>query len=370
MSNIVLLDGEELDALHEPGKSILWKLYLDGPRKRPPLTCSQPHRGAMYLQLRKERLWAIHKPGQGDVECSVQIGEPEGPAHQHLKEYSARAAEAAGFTVATEQWTGNGTRADVYVQAPFSFSVEAQISPIQAAVVTKRTKKSTAAGVPPVWVATQDRVFPFAPNIGFNREMDWEPGVPPRGTVTALHMKHIVAEHCTAAGEIQRCPNRRSGFCGGYHPHYEALRGWTLDDAIAGVGAGALIFLQDRKGNVRVVPDEDVNLYRELTGHDGVFDPTIRTVKPPADDGRLRECTALRTPEPQSLAPMAERMALDWYPALEAASARKFDFPELIWARCQKCGREICNPESIAAGLCQRHLLVMQAALRRMEVTF
>lgn len=346
MTSLVLLDGESLDAQTEPGKSILWKLYRDvRPEKRPPLNCKRAHRGAMYLQMRKGRLWAIHKPGHGGADCNVRVGEPDGPAHQHLKAYSARAAETAGFTVATEQWSGNGTRPDVTVSAPFSFSVEAQISPITAANVTKRTKKSTVAGLPPVWVTTQDRTFPFAPNIGFNRETEWEPAVPPRGTVTALHMKHVIAGRCSPSGEIDRCPNKRRGFCDGFHPHYEALRGWTLDDAIGGVGAGALVFLQDRKGNVRVVPAEDVRLYRELTGHDGAFNPAVRTAKPPANERRSRECTAER--------PGAE--VRQPYP--------------ITWARCQQCGRDICHPESLAAGLCQRHLLIQRAAMHRLAVS-
>ncbi len=368
MTSLVLLDGETLDAQREPGKTTLWRLYRDvEPEKRPPLTCNQPHRGAMYLQLRRGRLWAIHKPGAGGSGCNVRVGEPDGPAHQHLKAYSARAAETAGFTVTTEQWSGNGTRPDVTVSAPFSFSVEAQISPITAANVTKRTKKSTVAGLPPVWVATQDRTFPFAPNIGFNRETDWEPAVPPRGTVTALHMKHVIAGRCSPSGEIDRCPNKRVGFCGGFHPHYEALRGWTLDEAIGGIGAGALMFLQDLRGNVRVVPADDARLYRELTGHDGYFDPAVRIAKPTTPEKRSRECTAQRptTPEP-------EPAAVDWYEAPQRSYrtlVHGLGFPDLAWARCQQCGRDICHPESLAAGLCQRHLFIQRAAMRRLAVS-
>ena len=94
----------------------------------------------------------------------------------------------------------------------------------------------------------------------------------------------------------------------------------------------------------RIAPEGDVPLYRELTGHEGVFDPTVRSAKPPVDDGRSCECTALRAPE-------SGPAAMEWIEAPQDAP-RKFNFPETVWARCA-CGRGMCHPQSIVEAICR-----------------
>jgi hypothetical protein len=189
-----------------------------------------------------------------------------------------------------------------------------------------------------VWVATEDRTYPFAPNIGFNREIDWEPAVPPRGTVIALHMRHITRERCTAASRWYKCPEGKRHFCGEWHPWFDdVLRGWTLDDALAGIGNSALVFHQDKRGNVRVVLADDLPIYLELTGHDGAFSPGgVRAAKPNAaqpNDGQARECTAARP--------------------VYTTARPAYTTARPVYKTCALCPQALWAPESQRRGVCE-----------------
>ena len=362
MSSELRFDGRIVDLRADPTVCAeLARLYDTHKRGQDyPLFCIQPHRGRMYLwrSNRDGQLWASHYPRQSDG-CSVRIPGPEGIAHHRVKDYIGGAAQRAGYTVTPEYTTSNHTRLDLLIDAPFRFGVEAQISPITERAVKTRTTRSTNAGIPPIWVATETRPFPYAPNIGFNRELDWTAGMPPKGSVTALHMKHITAEHCTPYSRFDHCPDGRNS-CGGWHPYYDALPGWTLDDAIAGIGDHQLEILQTATKAVYLVTLTGLELYRELTGHDGMFTPGApgRRAAPPPQELIGVECAADR-PIPET-APTAELLLT--VPEIEDVP---FRLPPIEWSICQKCGRDICHPDSIADGLCRGCSLKLDAVLRR-----
>lgn len=299
MTNQIEFDGEIVSTSDPAAAAALWELYKQPRhrRQRLPIHCAQQHRGRMYLQLRDNQLWACHYPGQGSSRCATAIG-GQGPGHKAAKEYLARSAYKAGFTVTEEFTTGRGTRLDLCVSAPFTFGIEAQLSDITDRKVKERTTKSTRAGYPPIWFATESRIFP-APNIGYNRGVDWQKGVPPPGTIPALHMKTIVAERCTPSSRFEVCPDTRRGItCGKWHPFPEPLRHWTIDQAIAGIGELRLSILQTKTKNVLIVPAADLTVYRELTGHDGNFTPGGHVQPSPAtDDDDNHECRAVRAVE-------------------------------------------------------------------------
>lgn len=339
MSQLLIFDGETINLANPTAAqyNALWNLHNTWKRRHGhmPLNCTNPHGGDMYTKVLRGQLWVAHYPGHGDQSCTRRLNEPESPAHHHIKEYGARAAQAAGFAVREEHrlisHDPHSPRADLFVDAPFPFSLEAQISPITPAKVKSRTTRSARAGAPPVWVFPESWSHPYVPVVGFNRDTDWTPGVPPRGTVTALHMKHVVAGHCTVTGEFNHCPHKRSGFCGGWHPHYEALRGWTLDDAIAGVGDREVHMLQTAgpKRSVLLVPTAGLTLYRELTGLDGVFMPAgPGKPRKPVDELGPRECTA--------------------------------DRPPALYDECMFCPHELWAPISQIRGVCEHHWLALQ----------
>ncbi len=256
----------------------------------------------MHLQVRHGALWACHDPLQGGPDCTTRIPKPESPAHRHYKDYTARAADNAGYTTRTEYSTGRGTRLDVAINAPHQFGAEIQFSTITARDAKTRTTKSARAGWPPLWLPGSkkvgDTLAGHVPVLRHNdTEIDWTPALPRAGTATALGLRHITREKCTPASRWQACPDTGRGtYCRQWHPWLnDVATGWTLDNAITGVGAGELTTLQTRTGMVLLVIADDMHIYRELTGHDGLFQPggALRTIPPP-DDNQARECTAER----------------------------------------------------------------------------
>jgi hypothetical protein len=354
MSDYARLDGElinltELDAARY---AQIWDLYENHPRRktRMPFACIK-HGSAMTLRrLHTGRLILAHYPGEGH--CQIAISrEPEGLQHRNYKRYLHRAAQAAGFTVTEEYSTGNRTRLDVAVAAPNPFGLEVQFSPITTREAKARTTRSFNAGWPPLWLpgsrALADRLAHTVPAIAYNDdEVDFD-AVPVRGSVAATSLKRITRERCTPSSRWNRCPVNRRNFCGDWHPYFgDALTGWTLDDAIAGYGDGALVIHQDRAGVVRVVPADEVPVYTELTGLDGAFAPGTRRAPPSSVIREPVECAADRPTEMQ-------------YPP----PAR--NFPDVIWITCEICPRSCCHPDSIASGICRGCFYRRQAQLRR-----
>ena len=132
--------------------------------------------------------------------------------------------------------------------------------------------------------------------------------------------------HCTVSGPFNHCPDKRSGFCQDWHPDYQLVTGWTLDDVLVGTGDQTLAFHQDRKKQVRVVLADGMSVYQDLTGLTGEFAPSSRTpLLCPVKVGP-RECTAIRPVE-------------------------AFAYGDLC-IRCHK--NPLWAPASITRGLCER----------------
>ena len=117
---------------------------------------------------------------------------------------------------------------------------------------------------------------------------------------------------------------------------------------------------QTRSGLVYFVPADEFPIYLELTGLDGAFNPGGKTrLVTVANDDEIRECTAHRPVEAESLTDVLIDTVVP-SPAVVIPT-----FPELDWMSCQKCGKPMCHPDSLASGLCRGCGLRLQAQLRR-----
>jgi len=353
----------DLSAVTTAQVAALWQLYENhNPRRgRMPLWCTKPHGGQMHLRKIRGQLWAAHYPGQGTQSCHTRVShESEGLPHRHMKDYAGRALQAAGYQV-TEEFSTGKTRLDLAVDAPFKFGVEAQFSQIVEREAKTRTTKSFRVGWPSIWLPGGQDV---AQQLGYqlpvlrhnDNEIDWASKVPAKGTATATSVRRITAQSCTPRGPFDHCPNKRGGFCGKWHPWFNDMDQWfTLDDALTGIAAGALMMHQDQRKIVRIVPAADVPRYRELTGCGGAFTPG-GVSSPPTPHDEDRECTAER---PQDELVIAA-------PAI--AARLKAQFEPLESGRCQKCGQVTHHPDSIESGLCRGCLLKMRARQRRLGI--
>jgi hypothetical protein len=366
MSSQLRFDGHIIDLRTNPQACAELRRLYDT-RKRGdklPLFCVKPHQGQMHLRLIDGQLWAAHNPNQGGPGCSVRIPRPEGPDHHHCKDYVERAADNAGFTAQQEHTIGHGiARLDVAITAPQPFGAEPQFSAITAKDAKAKTTKAARHGWPRLWLPGTkkigDTLAGAVPVLRHNdTEIDWIASVPAKGTVTALGLRRITAEQCTPASRWKACPDTGRGiYCRQWHPWLNDLvTGWTLDDAITGFGEGELTILQTRQNQVQLVIAAGLPLYQNLTGHDGMFSPGAdRRAAPPPQELIGVECTADR---PILTAP-AELLTI---PEIEDVP---FRLPPIEWSICQKCGRDICHPDSIADGLCRGCSLKLDAVLRR-----
>ena len=128
-------------------------------------------------------------------------------------------------------------------------------------------------------------------------EITWEQR-PPKHTVPAIGLRRIVPGHCTVTGPFNHCPDKRSGFCHGWHPDYQLVAAGRWTTSSSAPANSAVVFHQDRKKRVRVVLADSMPVYEDLTGLTGEFAPGTRTplLRPVKDDGP-RECTAVRAVE-------------------------------------------------------------------------
>ena len=382
MADYVLFNDQLVD-LSEATSSLvaaLWELYENhnARRGRMPLWCNKTHGGQMYLRKIDDRLWAAHYPGQGDSTCRVAVRhESEGASHRHMKGYARRALESAGYAVSEEYSTGR-TRLDLAVEAPKQFGIEAQFSSIVERDAKSRTTKSFRAGWLPIWLPANQGI---ADSIGYtvpalrhnDNDVDWESGLPPRGTVTATSVRRITAQRCVVNGVFDRCPlwlSTRAGFCGGWHPWFNDMdAGWfTLDDALTGLGSGDLIVHQDWRGIVRVVPSEDIELYRGLTGTDGDYSPG-RSRHSQQDDDSHRECESERKTESAGHDQLHWDQCASPDPALVEKGRRvaeRIRVGSLPAGRCQECGKVTHHPDSLRSSLCRGCDLRLTAQARKL----
>ena len=287
MTNVFILDGQRISptdgTLTEAVIARVWDLYENHPRRkgRMPIFCGQDgHEGQhMYLQPRAGEMCAIHYPGEAG-NCTIKIGrDSEGIPHKRFKAYLKEGLEAAGLPVDDEYRLGVGigsTQLDLAVHGPVKFGIEVQFSEKNEKDFKSRTTRSTNKGYPPLWIpgtaAVANGMGYRIPMLRYNDSaIDWEAGMPTRGSLAALNVRRVTAQRCDARGVFDRCPDQPSGFCGQFHPWFNNMdEGWfALDDALGQFAIGDLVVLQDRVGVVRVVPAPGLKLYQELTGFTG-----------------------------------------------------------------------------------------------------
>jgi hypothetical protein len=370
MSNEIEFEGRTVLTTDAAVSAKLWTLYeTRKPGRRLPLFCTKSHRGQMYLWQRRSdgSLWASHYPGQGGG-CNTRIPGREGLEHLHFKDYTLCCADDSGFAAELEYSLGyRQPRLDVAVHAPTRFAAEVQFSDIDTRDAKARTTQAMRHGWPRIWLpgirAVGEKLAGQVPVLRHNdTEIDWQLS-PAKGTVAALGIRRITAEQCTPSSRWQVCPVGRQKFgkgtfCRHWHPWLnDVATGWTVDDAIAGIGGGGLSILQTITGMVLLVVADDVARYQELSGHDGVFNPGVqsRRVVVVSDPSEPRPCTASRSFE---LAELVSGFSKErnWLPM-----PPRSEFGDIEWIKCQVCGGEACHPDSVASGVCQGCTLRLKA---------
>ncbi|WP_156771994.1 hypothetical protein [Mycobacterium sp. 1245805.9] len=347
MSSFVRFGDEEIDlsAVSPAQMAALWRLYEDRRSyrngRRMPLRCVKPHGGRMYLKVRGNQLWVAHYPGEGDPSCSMRV-QPESVTHQRMREYSARAVETAGHT-ATPEYVAGRTRLDLLVQGPQTYGVEIQVSPLTVREAKRRTTLSHRAGATPLWLPNtyapwEDKVPTLRPTTRSNSGgIDWEETLPKAMTVATPSIRRIVAGACTPTGPFDHCLNKPGGFCYDWHPDYELVIGVTLDDALVGTAEGFYVFHQTLRGHPLIVEAEGLRVFRDLTGHDGAFNPGIK-VNPPQPAEEPRECIATR--------PLVD-------PASEV-TPDPCELPPVRWINCRKCKQQTAVIGDEDRDICRR----------------
>jgi hypothetical protein len=315
----------------------------------------------MYLKVHDKQLWVAHYPGETDPSCGPMRVGPESVTHHRMREYSARAVESAGHTAIPEYVAGR-TRLDLLVQAPQTYGVEIQVSPLTVREAKRRTTLSHRAGVTPLWLPNtqapwEGKVPTLRPTTRSNSGgIDWEETLPKAKTVATPSIRRIVAGACTPTGPFDHCVNKPGGFCYDWHPDYELVIGVTLDDALIGTAEGFYAFHQNLRGAPLIVEAEGLRLFRDLTGNDGAFNPGI-TGLPPEPVEEPRECIANR---PSDDAP-------------SEVTPDPINMPPLRFINCRKCNqptaviddedRDICRKCALTKGDLDPHDLPMTGCL-------
>ena len=237
------------------------------------LVCLQPTagNGEMRIFMRNKKYWAAHFAGGAHGDHVVAL---ESDAHKRETEYWLRAAEDRGHEAAKEVRTGNGTVLDLGIDGPVRTGVEIQHSPITTPVVKTRTTKSFRAGYTTVWFSDWDKSPPWlhhVPSLGCNR-LPWDEVLPPRRAATATGLRLIEAVKCVV-GAFPKCPEGGWRPCGMYHQKPVPWLGLTVDDVAGMVPAGEAVPLIGKSNYVYLVPPASVDLYRELSGRSGLYEP-------------------------------------------------------------------------------------------------
>jgi hypothetical protein len=227
--------------------------------------------GEMHIIKRGANYFAAHFAGGAHGRHAVAL---ESDEHKRQKEYWHRAAEDAGYEVAREVGSGNGTILDVAIDGPVKTGIEVQHSKIETPKVKARTTKSYRAGYTTVWFSDQDKNPPWfhlVPSLGCNR-LPWHETLPPPRAATATGLRQIEAVRCVV-GAFTRCPEGNQRPCGKYHPKPTPWLGLTIDDVARLVPAGEAIPLIGKSDLVYLVSPASADLYRELSGRSGSYEP-------------------------------------------------------------------------------------------------
>src|SRR5258708_33512980 len=89
---------------------------------------------------------------------------------------------------------------------------------------------------------------------------------------TANGLRQIEAVRCVI-GAFPKCPEGHWRPCGRYHPKPVAWLGLTVDDVAELVPAGEAVPLAGKNDLVYLVPPSSADLYRELSGRSGLYEP-------------------------------------------------------------------------------------------------
>jgi hypothetical protein len=227
-------------------------------------------RPGLYLQRRRGQLVAAHW-GHSGLADTHTITHGMTDEHRYQTDYIQRAAEDAGFATEKE-YVLPGVRLDAAIFTDWSVTgIEVQRSKITARTARSRTTKAGRSGALSVWFNDRDDRAPWfgrVPSIGMNRR-PWDT-VPPRySAVVGSGTGHIKAVRCTSSSGIV-CRDRRTGWCGAYHPVREPLRGLFVDNIAEMVPLGQLVPMRFRLATkpdpvIYLVPPDSLRRYEELT---------------------------------------------------------------------------------------------------------
>jgi hypothetical protein len=202
----------------------------------------------MYLQVREGKRVAVHH-NKGIRDHS----QADSDARKALKERIASAAVAGGFEATVDDRSAGGRRrTGVLVRgSAIMLGCEAQLTPIGATTVKRRSRVAAADGITPLW-ATTDRkaqVIDRAPwaridRLPWNRYLT-DPELPVRGGVRQLRR-----EQCSRIGWV--CPDRRAGRrCPGWHIFWDPTEIGRFDDLIVGAAVGEFVAVKQQISNQR-----------------------------------------------------------------------------------------------------------------------
>ncbi|GAA3865125.1 hypothetical protein GCM10022243_34190 [Saccharothrix violaceirubra] len=277
----------DLDRLSDADHDLITSLHdLIGPDDRVLrcLAAAEEH-DALYVHRVADKYFLAHFAAGGHAPHPVvRIGDE----HKRQTEYWYRAGEDAGYPSDTGYATG-GRVVDVAIHGPRRTAVEVQRSRITVRTARRRTTGSHRAGWSSLWFTAADRVpswFHHVPSVGCNH-LPWD-DLPPRGRATATGLRRVTVARCDVHS-FDRCPAGHRRHCGDDHAKLEVWRGLTLDRVAGLVPSGQVVPLRTPDGLVYFVPQEDVRVYRDLTGYAADYRPEDEPV--PA-----RECVTCGNP--------------------------------------------------------------------------
>lgn len=242
-----------------------------------------------------------HYPGHGHHGSHDIV--PESDAHKRGKDYTSGELERLGLPSGQEVPTDNHTQHDVAtLDAPRIIAAEFQAyNRLDGREYKRRTTLAVRAtafrgkharplpdGVLPVWVQAfgmpRDWRYPV-PSIAA-QDTRWD-AMPQPGSVTAIGVRAIQAEHCRVGSRWPQCPRSGRNWCGSYHPLAVLRTGLRVGEVLAMTAAAQLVPIRYHNGAVYLVAPADATLCAELGGS-GTWAPGPAGERPAAR--RLGPC--------------------------------------------------------------------------------
>lgn len=370
---ILYLKRKDLGHPNRPG---LWEhLHADKAAQKP-LRCWANEQidtgcpGRMHLRLMP------HPSGEGVIRQAVHhprdvpghVAAVESDQHKALKEHMATAADRAGFPVDVESRAADGRRrTDVLItgQGGFLLGAEAQISPLTAQTVRRRTEIAREHGVTPLWVSN-DRKHQSINRAPWARIDNLSKDI--YGSNASLNVRGgvygVAIERCGRRDGT--CPDKVYGGCGKFHPHFDLTLGVYLDRLIVEVAAQEMVNVPDGK-NIRWVTAADRAALWDLNGGPPSQDEIEESEKRAGDAPTLfedgphsmacgyRTSSYERAPWIESREPAASSLIVPADP--EALVEGQTWADHRRWqasTRCQVCRQPLITSTSQALGVCVR----------------